>query len=175
MHHPIIQLAAVAMRDGEQVGQFEAKLQFNPGHCDTKALAINRFAAQDWELAEEPPIVCQKFAKFLEPFKTIEKISKAGKPYKVACLAGYNAAIFDAPRLQKLFSDHQIFLPADYKVLDVFQLALWFFEVNPEGKPESLKLSSVCNYFGVKLENAHDALADCIATAQLTEKLLCRS
>lgn len=185
LEHPIIQLAAVAMVNGEQVAEFEAKLKFNPNICDGDALKLNGYYSElpgalstyvtcnaAWNNAELPATVCKRFAQFLEPFKNIEKISKAGKPYKVAQLAGYNSAVFDMPRLQKLFSDNQIFLPADWKTLDVFQLAIWYFHLNPEGKPESLKLSSLCQHFGISLENAHDALADVKATIAVTEKLL---
>ena len=147
-------------------------MQFRLESCDPKALEINGYTESAWANAEHSAVVARRFKKFLEPFKCIEKTAKSGARYKVAQLAGYNAAVFDAPRLQKLYSDHGLFLPADYRILDTFQLAMWFFEKYPEGKPESLKLSSMCEYFGVPLDNAHDALADVIATAKLTEKLL---
>jgi DNA polymerase III subunit epsilon len=173
-HHPIIQLAAVAMYKDRQQGQFEVKLTFSHKDCEPEALALNNYSEEAWKGAVAPDWAARMFAAFLEPYKTVEKISKAGKNYKVAQLIGYNAHQFDGPRLIKLFNDNNIFFPANYRVLDTLQLAMWYFEVNPGRLPKDFKLSSVCEYFGITLDNAHDALADVIATARLTEKLLCR-
>lgn len=43
------------------------------------------------------------------------------------------------------------------------------------GKPEPfphVNLTSMCSQFGIELENAHDALADCVATAKLYASLM---
>jgi DNA polymerase III subunit epsilon len=171
LYHPLIQLAAVAVQDGEIIDQFESKLLFDVSLCDPDALEINGFSAEAWKEAEQPSIVATRFSKWLSPYKCINKISKAGKSYRVVQLAGYNAAVFDAPRLQEWFRREGTFLCADYRVLDVMQLVMWYFQINPEGKPDSIKLSSICEFFDIPLINAHDALADVIATACLAQKV----
>lgn len=168
----IIQLGAVAMKGDRIVDQFEAKLKFDESKSNPEALKLNGYSKEAWINAVEPAVVCKQFAKWLEPYKVIEKISnKKGTPFKVAKLAGFNAPIFDVPRLQSLFKQHDVFLPADYRILDVMQMALWYFELTGISTPESLKLSKLCEYFGVPLTNAHDALADVIATAALSFRI----
>jgi DNA polymerase-3 subunit epsilon len=175
LHHPITQIGAVAFQDGKELSRFEVKLKFNLFDCDPEALKINGYSKERWLDAVEPARACALFSKWLSPYKTIEKVSQnTGNKYKIVQLAGYNAATFDAPRLQKLFKDQGAFLPASYQVLDVMQLVMWFYQVNPESRPENIKLATVCETFGITLDNAHDALADVIATAQLAQRLLNR-
>ncbi len=175
----IIQLAAAASLQGEILSTFETKIQFSPRDADPEALKINGYTPEAWIGAALPDNAARNFSSWLENFKCIDKVSKAGKKYRVARLAGYNAAVFDGPRLQDFYRDGGIFLPADYKILDIFQLTLWYFYVNPDITPPldpetglpSLKLGRVCEYFGIPLEHAHDALSDCIATAKLAHLL----
>jgi DNA polymerase-3 subunit epsilon len=170
--HPIIQIGAVAVRGGQPIDRYEAKLQFLPGYCSPEALAKNGWDEEVWCREAKPALdVAREFAAWLSPYKCLPKVSKAGKAYKVAQLAGYNAAVFDAPRIQRLYQQLGIFLPADYKVLDVMQLVLWYCELYPNHGMDSHKLGNVCAHFGIPLDNAHDALADTLATAQLAELL----
>lgn len=55
------------------------------------------------------------------------------------------------------------------KPLDVLQLVLWYYEINPTDVSESLKLEDVCRHFRIPLNNAHDALFDVRATAELAQ------
>lgn len=170
--HPIIQVGAAAVRDGDIVSTFERKLQFDPAQCDPEALVINGYSEERWKEAVPSGTAANDFRKFLQKHSCIPKESKSGKKYKVAKLGGYNIIPFDMPFLQEWFKDHEIFLPADYRCLDVLQLACWFFQMCPSRvAPERMKLGSMCEYFGVKLENAHDAIADCVATAELAEAI----
>lgn len=168
MHHPITQLAAVAYQDGAIIDQFEAKLRFDPAAANPEALKLNGYSESAWAAAQDPGLVARQFAKWLEPHKSVFKLSsKTGKQYKVAQLGGYNAAAFDGPRIQKLFKDNGVFLPADYRILDVMQLVMWYFQAFNSQIPENLKLATVCQFFGIRLDNAHDALSDVLATAML--------
>jgi DNA polymerase III subunit epsilon len=167
MEHPITQLAAVAVNGAEEIDSFNRLIHVNVEHCDPKALELNGYDPARWEREAVFPFqVVSEFWTFLNKYKTVDCISKEGKPYKVAQLAGYNAATFDAPRLQQLFRTARAFLPAHPRVLDVMQLAMWFIRAQ-DIKLENHKLATVCKYFGIKLDNAHDALADVRATAQL--------
>ncbi len=171
-HHPIVQIGAVAMRDGSVVGEFERKIQFNPDLCDPQALLIIGYSPERWMCAEPAVKVAKDFAAFLNKYKSVQMISKnSGNPYKVARIAGYNSAAFDMPRLLKWFKDLDVFMPAHPQSLDVLQLVGWLAEIDPVGmsKLESRKLKDVSEFFGISLENAHDALSDCMATALVAQ------
>lgn len=162
-HQPTIQLAAIAVQDGtwNEVAGFERKLKFDEKACDPEALKINHYDPEVWRLNAVPVAAAvMHFGKFCEPYRSIEMISKrTNKPYSVGKLAGHNAATFDLPRLRDMYGVN--FFPFSYHVKDTLQRALWFFDEHPELKrPESLKLSVLCEHFGICVAGAHDALAD---------------
>lgn len=168
--HPSIQLAAVAWDGAVELGTFEQKIAFAEAEADPNALAMNHYDRQAWVDAKAPGIVASRFAAWLRPFSTIKKKSKAGKDYSVARLSGYNAAAFDAPRLRALFGEQ--FLPAEYPVRDVLQRAVFYFDDRPSVTPPvNMKLTTVCAYFGISNDGAHDALADARMCAELDHKL----
>lgn len=174
--HPIIQIAALAIDEStwRELGAIEMKLQFNFSEADPEALKLNHYDGAVWR-AQAIPVsqAISRFSRFLEPHKAIHLVSKrTGKPYSVAQLIGHNAASFDAPRLQQLYKDAGAFLPADPRVLDTMQRAMWWFQERGT-RPESLKLESLCNYFEIPMASgeAHDALADVRLTVQLARAL----
>ncbi len=161
--HPTIQLAAVAIEDGtwKEAAGFERKIKFNEADADPEALKINHYDPEVWRLNAVPVgAAVMHFGKFCEPYRSIEMMSKrTNKPYSVGKLAGHNAATFDLPRLRGMFGEN--FFPFSYHVKDTLQRALWFFDEHPElTRPPSLKLSVLCEYFGIVTAGAHDALAD---------------
>lgn len=171
LKHPIVQLAAVAVRNGEPFDEFNERLRFDPVSAHPDALSLIRYSAEAWRDAKEPAAVVRAFAHWLEDKKTIEMTSKrTGKPYKVARLAGYNAALFDQPRLMKLYKDHDAFLPAHPVPLDVLQLVHWYFARVPASIANH-KLGTVCEYLKIPLENAHEALSDVRATARVANHI----
>ena len=171
--HPTIQLAAIAIDDttGVEIGAMECKIQFREEEADPEALRINHYDAAVWmKAAITPEEAVRKFTRFLDPYRTIQMISKAGKPYRVAKLSGYNAQTFDMPRLRRLYGDQ--FTPFGFHVRDVLQRVVWWFdEVDPATKPPNLKLTSVCEYFGIDTTGAHDALCDVRLCAKLARRL----
>jgi len=170
--HPIIQLAAVAVdKNYNEIGSFERKIQFREADADPEALKINHYDRDAWgRFAVSKTSVVADFGEFLRSHADLPMTSKAGRPYNVALLAGYNAASFDGPRIQKLFKDQGAFMPAYPRVLDVLQLVLWHFHMLGEFH-QSLKLEIACQLLGLKLEGAHDALADVRATVQVAKAL----
>jgi DNA polymerase III epsilon subunit-like protein len=159
---PDIQLAAVAVdSEWNELATFERKIQFDREKADEEALRLNHFDADRWakEAIKEALAVAQ-FARFIEPFKSIELVSKrTNRPYSVARLAGHNAATFDGPRIQAMFARHSQFLPSHPQVMCSLQRALWY-AVETGTQFKSLKLSVLCEHFQVPLADAHDALAD---------------
>jgi len=170
--HPIIQIAAVATGpDGAITDEFEAKLQFDPATATPEALAINAYTPEAWIGAEPEADVLHRFASWLELHGSVPKTAKKGRQYLAAALAGHNASTFDFPFLQHAYRRHNIFLPAAFPVFDTMQAA--FILAMVRGRPfNSYKLAELCKEFNIPLDQAHHALYDVRATAQLGKILL---
>lgn len=171
LSHPVIQLAAAAFDGDAEVSAFETKIAFDESSCDPKALEINHYDPAAWKDAPSPAQAVGRFAGWLRPYSSVRLISKrTERPYNVARLSGYNAVSFDLPRLKALFGTQ--FFPCEYLVRDVLQRALFYFDERPElPKPENFKLSTVCAYFGIAVDGAHDALVDVRLSAKLARRL----
>jgi DNA polymerase III epsilon subunit-like protein len=170
--HPSIQIAAIAVDDetGKEISSFERKLKFDPALCDPKALEINHYTAEAWKDAQSPLYVAGEFAAWVKPHCCVPMVSKRGSTFYVAKGAGYNALTFDWPRLKAMFGSG--FLPVSYHIRDVLQRAMWWFDEHPElPRPIDLKLGTVCEYFGIAIDGAHDALVDVRLTAALVQRL----
>lgn len=174
LKNPIIQIAAIAVGpDGAELETFHQRVLFEPLDCDPKALEINHYEPEIWKREGITADACEKLLTgFLRRHTAIEHKSKAsGKPYRVARLAGHNAAAFDGPFLQHWYkSRSNTLLPADPRVLCTTQLAMWVSLATGE-RPKSFRLVDCCLFWGVPLEGAHDALVDVRATAGLARVL----
>lgn len=155
--HPTIQLGAIATEDGREVAHFEQNIAFDVAACDPEALAMNHYSAEAWADAVTPTVAACRFSVWLRPYCDVPKVSKAGKPYAVARLAGYNIVGFDGPRLRALFGTQ--FFPVEYLLRDVLQRVIWYFD-ETGGTVENFKLTTVARYFGIPVDGAHGALAD---------------
>ncbi len=165
---PTIQLAAVAVnQDGRECSAFWQNIAFNEADCDPDALKLNHYDREAWVNAVTPAVCAAKFAAWVKKYASVTMTSKrTGRPYTVAQLAGYNALVFDLPRLRALFG--AAFFPCSYQVRDVLQRVLFYFDEYPNvPKPENFKLSTVAAHFGIATDGAHDALADARMSASL--------
>jgi DNA polymerase III epsilon subunit-like protein len=157
---PNTQLGAIAVdQNFRELASFEEKIQFDEAAADPQALAINHYDRARWTDAKPPAEVARLFAQWLRPFSCVEKISRQGTPYSVARLAGHNAAVFDGPRLRRMFAEAQLFCPTELHIRDTLQRALWFFDDHGI-EPASFRLTELCKHFGIPGDGAHDALAD---------------
>lgn len=130
-----------------------------------------------WEVsAVHPAAACKRFFAFLNRHATLMKISKAGKPYNVAVLAGHNIISFDIPFLQSwqkrlAQKDASLsFPPFDFFALDTLQMALQAKLLMGIPYPD-LKLKTLCQYHGLAGEQTHDALDDIYLTVALARAL----
>lgn len=172
--HPSIQLAAIAVDDAsrKEVSSFEAKLTFDEKQATPEALTMNHYDKTVWDKeALSPPIVAKRFARWSAPFQSIPMVSaRTGNSYTIGKLAGYNALTFDLPRLRDLFGTE--FFPFAFQVRDILQRVIFHFDEHPSLLPPSnYKLPTVCAYFGINTDNAHEALADVRLTHALYERL----
>ncbi len=99
---------------------------------------------------------------------------RTGTDYTLARLAGYNALLFDLPRLKALFGAE--FFPCSHLVRDVLQRAVAYFDEHPdEPPPENFKLATIGRYFGLNVDGAHDALFDARLSLQVLREIRERS
>ena len=171
-YHPIIQIGAIAVDAWEEVGIFEAKIQFDKGKADPKALEINHFSQDDWTHAIPTNEAIAQFAAFLNKHESVSQKSKrTGKNFKVARIAGHNVQRFDAPRLRDAFKAAGVFFPAHPQTLDTMHLALWYAHA-ANRVSASFTLETLAQGFGIPTEGAHDALTDCRITIAVAKRLL---
>lgn len=171
--HAITQIAAIAVGDGlEELEVFERKVQFGTLEGTKEALNKQKYDPETWaregRRADE---AAREFASFLRRHAAVEKVAKNGRPYRLALIAGHNAASFDVPFLQEWYRRQKSFCPAAHTVLCTLQRAQWYFfaehpEVTP---PANFQLGTLCEYFGLDFPEdvRHDALADIRATLDL--------
>lgn len=173
--HSPVQIAGVAL-DGETLAEleaFEVKVRFERGRTDARALEVNSLAEGEWEKqAVSEHEAGKRFSQFLSRHATTRRETAKGKPFFVAELSGFNSALFDGPFLAAWFARLGLFLPASFHSLDVMQRAFFFYFEQGLPPPPDWKLGTLCRAFGVELVNAHDALADSRATAELLRHLI---
>lgn len=170
-NHPITQIAALAVDSQlNPIETFEVKVKFDVATADPEALQVNSYDAETWERESVQELAaCQMFNEFLKRHADVRQVSKrTGNPYFVAQLIGHNADTFDNPFLQAWYKRLNQFLPAAPRVMCTYQRAMHFFtERTHWPAPESYKLEDLAKVFNVELTNAHDALADVLATFQI--------
>jgi DNA polymerase-3 subunit epsilon len=178
--HEIIQIGAVAcdfsLRDWLLPDTLELKLQFSLSDANPDALEMNSYDQELWEKeALDPRKAHRIFQSWLNRYRTETKISaRTGNPYQVARIGGHRAD-FDRKFIDQWYDDMGMFCPIDYLCLDTLQLALWFEHAYPtRTSPDDFKLTTLCEYYGLDLSDAHDALADATASAYLAHTLLQR-
>lgn len=171
--HPTIQIAAVAVDSGfVELESFERKVQFDINACESEALRINSYHPEKWRGALPEPRALQEFGDFLGRYRCVELVSRAGKAYSVARVAGHNVAGFDLERVAAAFKRYGLFFPIDFRtVLDTRYGAVWHFEING-GRPKDFKLTGLAEHFGISTDGAHDALSDVRMTIALARKLV---
>lgn len=171
--HPTIQIAAIAVAsDWSEVETFERKIEFDWRKAEPEALKINGYTADAWAGALPEPRALQGFGDFLSRHRCVELVSRAGKPYSVARVAGHNIVGFDLERVAAAFKRYGLFFPVDFRtVLDTRYGAVWHFE-RIGSRPKDFKLTGLCEHFEIPTDGAHDALVDVRLSIALARKLV---
>ena len=173
--HPIIQLAAVALDEqGEELDAIERKVRFDLRRADARALDINAYDEETWDQeAVEGQQAADDFARFCSTHATLELVSRQGKPYRCARIAGHNITAFDVPRVRAFMERHGVWWPACWWYpLDTWQGALWHFARGHGKAPQDFKLPTLAAHFGLATDGAHDALADVRMAAGILRALM---
>lgn len=172
----IIQIGAIAVDEQlRTLEMFESKVDFDRGRADPQSLEMNSYDDAVWAAEQVPlSVTLDEFAVFARQYADVTMISKKGRPFKVAQLIGHNAQTFDGPIIQRVYKQRDLFLPASFAVMDTCQRAKFYFWERWADlqQPENFKLGTLAEVFGVKLDDAHDALADCKATRDVYRAML---
>ena len=171
-HHEIIQIAACATEDMVVVDEFERKLMFDLSKASKEALAINSYDPDVWDREQiSQGCALSEFTQWLKKYKDVTRYAKrSGRAFKTVRMAAHNAP-FDMKFLQAWYRKHDKFCPADFLALDTLQLVMWH---DWDGKIpiKNYKLGTLCEFLGIPLEGAHDALVDIRANVEVAKRLM---
>lgn len=158
LKHEVIEIGCVLVRDtgsGHEIkDEFEIKIK--PEHIETaepEALRVNGYNESEW-----------LFATTLE-----QAIKTLAEKTKDAVMVAHNVG-FDYSFLAVAFAKTEIENQMFYANLDTISLAVAKLGDNPAVKRYTLR--SLCEYFGIRNERAHTALADARATFEIYKKLM---
>ncbi len=163
-YHPNIQIAAVAVRDWKEVGEFERKIQFDVNKCDPAALRLNGYTPAAWEDAVTEGDAMRAFDAFCLKHGDLRLVSaRTGRPYTMARLAGHNVVSFDVPRVRAAMerAGVKFWKGCWWYPLDTYQRTLWHYEESGLEGPDDYKLQTIARFLDIPPQGpAHDALAD---------------
>jgi len=166
----VIQFAGIIEVDGEVKEEFNIKCKPHANaDISEKALEVTGMTLDIINSYQEPQKAMEEmeniFGKYCDKFNKNDKFVLIGQNIK-----------FDFQKLYEFYSrlgnkylGSWINFKKMFDTLAVIQ-ALQIAEKMPE--LENNKLITWCNHFNIKLENAHDALADIRATRELARVLL---
>jgi DNA polymerase III epsilon subunit-like protein len=171
LRHPIIQLAAVVVApDWSEVETFERKVRFDPRVCDARALEVNHYTAEAWADAVPEQQAVREFAALLERHRSVDLISRAGKPWRAARIAGHNIG-FDVDRVQAAFKRHGAFFAGDMSGAICTRYAATWALGSRTPPPANYQLSTLAAYLGIPSDGAHDALVDVRLSISIARRL----
>lgn len=131
-----------------------------------EAGAIHGYSRDKIESFEDSKIVVKDIKEKLDKWFSINENEKI-------YFCGYNSEKFDYIFLDYFFNKYDINFSNYFQKqqLDVFnQVKTAFYKRKLQGL-QNKKLSTVANYLGIKLDNAHDAMADITATREIAKSL----
>lgn len=156
---PIIQFAAVFVKNGEIVSEFETLVSNDAYHyCEPYAMSMHSDLLRRLAIDKSTPI------QHLTNDFFDHMMGTGFDPYRPTVFAGKQVASFDIPRLNyhtKGYFSHRI--AVDYRYLDPGSM---FARSGDERVPS---LEEILNKLGINLEVNHTALADARATVAAIE------
>lgn len=163
LKHEIIELGCVVVAQEEQTGRgpkvrvlHELEYKIKPerlADADPGALRVNGYNDADWLFAASLEQVMKDFASKVEG----------------ATFVAHNL-VFDWNFVNEAFKKSGVKNTMHYGKLDTISIA--FARGYHEEKVQNFKLESLADFFGIKNERAHTALADAKTTLLVYKKLL---
>jgi len=163
----IISLAVMAEVDGKVVDSKTFLMNPVGRELEDGALQVNGFTREQVASFSDWKTVKLEFCSWLDGF--VSKFDKEDK----ATAAGYNIITFDMGFIESWFTasgDKYLYSYFDRFPLDVYRMVP-MLEWSGLGGLPNRKLGTVCASMGVKLEDAHEAMADVRATRELAGKI----
>lgn len=163
-----VQIAAVVLDPDTFAvkGSFQTFVRVPEGaHIEVGAMEMHAKKGRTLEFFNEEGI---------EPQVAYERLGAFLKQYGDKLLpSGHNAAAYDVPIIKREALFYGVRLPLDHHVLDTAVLALAKL-VYGTGELAKVGLKPLCDHLGVVLSeaDAHDAINDVLATAQVLRKLM---
>ncbi len=165
LNHGIIQIAFILEIDGEVVEEKDIKMQpFKDDIIDPEALEVNQITKEQIKTFQDP---ITSYTQILKVFdEHINKFDRSDKFFP----AGFNVK-FDTDFLGEFWkkasrSKYGLGSYCNWRRIDPLPV-LYFLVESGNLDLENYKLGTVCKHFGIKLDDAHDALADIRATIKL--------
>jgi DNA polymerase-3 subunit epsilon len=165
----VTQFAAIVEYDGEEVDRIDIKFQpFEDAEIEEAALEKTGVSIEQLLSMQTHEEGFAAVKNFLD--KHIDKYNRNDKFYA----AGFNVR-FDLEFLSAFFKyngeKYGIGSYFNWRQIDPMYL-LHLMDWKGKIKLQNYRLETVCEHFGVSLENAHDALGDIVATRNIIKKLL---
>lgn len=160
----------------EEIDSIELKVNFREYHANLEALKRNHYDFDVWSKeALLPEKALETLTDFFAAYSTWKRTSRrSGNGYVTCEVGGHNIAIYDAIILANWYKRLDEFCPAAVWVtgpIDTMQWARAVEFARGERWDSGFSLKALCERFGIKLENEHDAMADVKATVELARVL----
>lgn len=166
LENDIIQIAGMIEIDNKEVEQFNFNIQpINWNNIQEKALIVNNTTIDQLKTFSKPKDIYNEIIILFD--KYIDKFDKNDK--FIVC--GYNVN-FDIEFLNYFFKKNNNEFLFSYfgNKKDPFPVLNYLRTIN-KINIENLKLTTVCDYFKINIESAHDAMFDIKATKLVINRL----
>lgn len=168
--HGIISLSAIMEIDGEVKEEIDLKMRpFDCDEIDEEALKINGYDPEEILTFPEPGSVLEYFkTSFLD--KYINKFDKTDKAYPCA-YCGLFDLDFLSSSYRKAGDKYGLGSYINWRLQDPIR-DLHRLDRLGLISLENYKLETVCEYFGIKIDKAHESLSD-VRALRLLDKKIC--
>jgi len=148
LQHEIIEIACLVVNPQTLEIRKEYHRKVQPEHLETAdpaSLEVNKYSPKAWHEAKS----------LKEVLKELNSLAPGGQ------FIGYNVS-FDRSFIENAAREYGMMLNFDYHWIDVMSLV--YFESLSDKRLERLKLTHVCEIWGIPLKKAHTAMGDVKAT-----------